>query len=126
MATATRPGGLYYVRGVAVDANGEQIKGAPKQAPDTPRENQSSAIPTGNPMEQLAQAITTAIKGKPAKSAKSEEDETDVVDELPTLDEMEDHLAGLDLDAVKALRKKDDRKGAVALYEARIAELEAE
>lgn len=42
---------------------------------------------------------------------------------LPAIPDLAAHLATLDVDAVKALQAKDDRKSAAALYEARLAEL---
>lgn len=48
-------------------------------------------------------------------------------DKLPTLDELPAALASIDsVEAVYAMAERDDRKGAVELYEKRIAELEAQ
>lgn len=42
---------------------------------------------------------------------------------LPTLSELSAHLATLDFDGLCALQSRDERKGAIPIYEARIAEL---
>lgn len=64
MATAKEPGGFYYTAaGVAVDAEGKEIKGAPKPEPDTPPEKQPGAIGSVNtPEERMANAIASALK----------------------------------------------------------------
>lgn len=135
MATAKRPGGLYYTAtGAAVDANGDAIKGAPKQAKDTDPSQQPGAVGAQTAEERLATAVARAVldpKGtlatKPAAAPADNDDETDddEADGLPTLADLPDHLAGIDSpDDVKALRKSDKRKGAKPIYEARLAELE--
>lgn len=45
--------------------------------------------------------------------------------ELPPIKDLQDYLAGVEsADEVHALQARDDRKGAAALYDARIAEIE--
>lgn len=47
--------------------------------------------------------------------------------DLPPVSKLEDHLASLtSVDEVRALQNRDERKTALPLYEARIAELNAE
>jgi hypothetical protein len=127
MAKAQREGGLYYTdKGVAVDAEGKKIEGAPKQAPDTDPSKQPGAVGALTSEERLGVAIATAMKGgKPASTKESAivaEDEP-----LPTIRDLPDHVAGLKTVAeVKAMAKRDDRVSAEPIYDARIAELEAE
>lgn len=45
----TREGGLYYVGGVAVDANGQKVEDAPERQPDTPFDVANNIRPTGVP-----------------------------------------------------------------------------
>lgn len=73
MATAKRPGGLYYVNGKAVDSEGNEVKGAPKQAPDTPPDQQPGANGVQTPEEKLANALAVALGKSPAKAAKGGE-----------------------------------------------------
>ncbi|HEV8448576.1 MAG TPA: hypothetical protein VGQ44_17220 [Gemmatimonadaceae bacterium] len=69
MAEALRPGGLYYIGDTAVDANGVEIKDAPKKDKDTDPSEQPGAVggPSVDPMERLADILQgrTAAK-KPA------------------------------------------------------------
>lgn len=47
--------------------------------------------------------------------------------ELPSIKNLPDHLAGIEsADDVRALKARDERKSAAVIYDARIAELEAE
>ena len=127
MATAKQAGGLYYVGDTAVDADGKAIKGAPKRPKDTDPSKQPGAFGAPTPEERMGLAIANALQGKTSASAASsdETDENDEDEQLPTLAELPDHLAGLkSIEDVQALQEQDERKGAVALYEARIAELE--
>lgn len=69
MATAKQEGGLYYVNGVAVDAEGKKVEGAPKQAPDTdPSQQPGGLVATGqvsaDPIQRLADILAPAIAGK--------------------------------------------------------------
>lgn len=51
---------------------------------------------------------------------------TEVVDDLPTIAELPDVLAAItSLDDVLAMKKRDARKTAAALYDARLAALES-
>lgn len=132
MATAKREGGLYYTeKGVAVDAEGREIKGAPKPSPDTPPEKQPGAIAT-TPEERMGLAIANALRGtttagsreRTARTESSEPSAEDEGEDLPKLADLPGHLAGLKTaEEVEALQKTDTRKGAVELYEARLAEL---
>lgn len=47
----------------------------------------------------------------------------DATAKLPPVRSLADHLAALDLEAVKALQATDDRQSAAPLYAARLAEL---
>lgn len=143
MATAKRPGGLYYTaQGIAVDANGEAVKGAPKKTPDTDPSKQPGAPGALTSEERIgvaiAQAITNpagviakqqaaeaaAAKGAAMESTENTGDEGDE-SELPTVADLPDHLAGLKTaDEVRALQKSDERTTAQKHYEARLAELE--
>lgn len=121
MATAPREGGLYYVNGVAVDANGKEIEGAPKQPKDTDPSQQPGAIGVQSPEEKLAAALATALKG----GAPQEDDEDE--EGTLTLAELPDHLATIsDVAELKAMKRKEKRKGGKELIAARIAEIEGE
>lgn len=131
MATAKREGGLYFVNGRAVDANGEPVTDAPKHTPDTPPDQQPGATGGATSEERLAVAVGAAVAAAMSGKVPANVDArtgagtaTEPV-ELPTLADLPDHLAGLSTVAeVKALQKTDERKGAVAMYESRLAELE--
>ena len=132
MATATMYKGraiVAYVNGVAVDSNGEEIEGAPKQPKDTDPSQQPHAMAALNTEERsaavLAKAFATALKGGAVKgSATAPADSTG--DELPTIKDLPDHVAKLDtVKEVKAMAKRDDRVSAEPIYDARIAEIEA-
>lgn len=60
MSTALRPGGLYYVNGVAVDANGEALTDAPPLGPNaTPM---APVIASGKPLgQEIAEGIASAL-----------------------------------------------------------------
>ncbi len=123
MGKASREGGLYYINDVAVDAEGKKIENAPKRPADTDPSKQPGSVGASTPEERMGIAIANALRGKantPSSEGKDSEDA-----ELPTLADLEDHLSDLTIDEVRALQKSDDRKGAVAIYEARIEELEA-
>lgn len=124
MATAQREGGFYYTdRGIAVDAEGKHIAGAPKPSPDTDPSKQPGAqgAVAADPMARLADLLAGKV---PATKGASKAAEPEEEVEPPTLAELPDHLAGLKTVAdVKALQKGDKRVGAQKLYEARLAEL---
>lgn len=46
-------------------------------------------------------------------------------DELPTLDELEKHIASMDAKEVRAMKRKDERKGAEPIYAARLDAIKA-
>lgn len=131
MAKALREGGLYYTdKGVAVDAQGEKVKDAPKQPKDTDPSLQPGATGALTSEERLGVAIATAMKGG-VKASKGQgtsgqtpdpdEDET-----LPPIKDLAEHVSGLKtVEEVQALAKRDDRKSAEKIYDARIAELES-
>jgi hypothetical protein len=64
MGQAQREGGLYYVRGIAVDAEGQKIEGAPKQPKDTPSSAQPGAAGALTAEERQAILLSKAIKGE--------------------------------------------------------------
>jgi hypothetical protein len=133
MGEALREGGLYYIKGRPVDANGNLVKDAPEQPADTDPSKQPGALAQqhASPIAQLAEALAAISGGKVAAAAASApsakkaapEDES----ELPTVDELEGHLATLgSADEVRAMQKRDKRKTAVPMYEARLAALKGE
>ena len=132
MATAKEPGGAYYdsVRKIMVDAEGKELKGVAKPGPDTPADQQPGALSAPSSEERLATAIVTAFRGGATAGAASgsagesasASDSSDGGE--VTLADLPDHISKMSATEVKALQKKDDRKGAVPIYEARLAELE--
>lgn len=132
MATAQREGGFYYTdRGVAVDANGQPIKGAPKPSPDTDPSKQPGAqgAVAADPMARLADLLQGKVPApgaqQTAKAAAS--DEPAGAPELPVLTKLPRALKKLkSAEEVRAMQAKDDRAGAVEHYDARLAELEGE
>jgi hypothetical protein len=122
---------VAYIGGKAVDSDGKEIEGAPKQPKDTDPSKQPHALAQLNPEERsaavLATAFATAMGKTPPKAATAtaDEDEDEDVDvELPRLDDLEKHLAKFKTaDQVRALQARDERVGATRMYEARIAEL---
>lgn len=110
---------VAYVGDVAVDSDGKPIEGAPKRPKDTDPSKQPGALGAPTPEERMGQAIATAL----TTAAKADNDDDDD-DTLPAVDDLADHLSTLDIDEVKALRKRDKRKTAKRHYDARIAELE--
>lgn len=136
MAKAQRDGGFYYTdKGVAVDAEGKKIEGAPKPAPDTDPSKQpgaTGALASGpvttmrlddDSLRALGGKVPAAPKGEGTGSAKATEPDDEA---LPTIKDLKDHVAGLKtVEEVQALAKRDDRKSAEPIYDARIAELEA-
>lgn len=133
MAEAKRPGGLYYVGDKAVDANGVEITNAPKRQADTDPSQQPGAFGASTPEERIGLAIARAMADPkaalaahgvqtPASTSKASES-----DELPTVADLDDHLAGLASAAeVKALQKRDNRVTAEPKYAKRLAELQGE
>jgi hypothetical protein len=146
MATAKLHDGraiVAYVDGKAVDSNGVEIEGAPKQPKDTDPSEQPHAMAGLNTEERsaaiLAGAFASALKdgGKTAKvqavgSGQAEKIGTGTsgstdVDELPTIKDLPDHVAGLKTVAeVRAMARRDDRVSAEPIYKARLAELKEE
>lgn len=134
MATAQREGGFYRTdKGVAVDAEGKKIDGAPKPTPDTDPSKQpgGTGAPATGPVTtmRLDDESLRALGGKvpPAPkaqgTAKTDEDDEDKA--LPTIKDLPAAVAKLkSVDEVKALAKRDDRVSAEPIYDARIAELE--
>lgn len=124
MATAKQEGGLYYdaVRKIMVDAEAKEVKGAAKPGPDTSPDQQpgASGAPSADPIMRLAEILkpgsTTAAATATASAAATSVDEV-------TLADLPDHISKMSADEVKALQKKDDRKGAVPIYEARLEEI---
>jgi hypothetical protein len=125
---------VAYVDGQAVDSDGKVIEGAPRQPKDTPREQQPAAGGVLAPEERVAVAVARAMKDPdgvlsragalPTGSGEAASEVIDDDEELPTLADMPQYLASINnVDQVKALQAKDDRKGAQDLYDARIAEL---
>lgn len=117
---------VAYVDGVGVDSEGRAVKGAPKEPPVTDPSQQPHAMAALNSDERsaaiLATAFAKALAGTGVASAPALPPAAPA--ELPTLAELPDHLAGLtSADAVRALQAQDERKGAVSMYEARLAEL---
>lgn len=65
MANAKQPGGLYFVRGVCVDAEGRRIEDAPALEPDTPAQSFTSTTgPTAAELDALVTAKATEIAAK--------------------------------------------------------------
>lgn len=135
MSTAKREGGLYFVNGKAVDANGEPVKGAPKQAPDTDPSKQPGALGVAaDPVTHLVNTLASALGAAPAAArsapaaAPSAPDASDEDDgSLPTVAELPEYLATIDsVEELEALRTQDPRKTAREHYDARIAELRGE
>lgn len=140
MAKALREGGLYYTeKGKAVDAEGNEVKDAPKQPKNTDPSKQPGALGAATPEERMGVAIAQAILNPKAAVANagvgqtSQEGNVDENEsgqeqvELPTLADLPDHLQSLNsVEEVEKLQNSDDRKGAVSLYEARLAELRGE
>lgn len=155
MSTAKRPGGLYYTaQGKAVDAEGVEIKDAPRPTPDTPPDKQPGAAGAATPEERMGRAIADALSGKtPAKPARASSEAPGVEEtasqrageaattattatadtpaagesgELPKIADLPARLATLTMvEDVKAMKKTDKRAGAKKLYAARIKEIEA-
>lgn len=126
MGEALREGGLYYVRGVAVDAEGKKVEGAPKKPKDTPANQQPGAGGVLTPEERQAILLSKAIKGELVEPSTDDEESTDD-GELPTVADLENHLAGIDdLDELKAMKRRDRRATAKPIYEKRIEELKAQ
>lgn len=65
MATASRPGGIYYIGDVAVDANGVAIEGAPERPKDTDASLQPGSLQAPTPEERMGHAIAAALRGQP-------------------------------------------------------------
>lgn len=63
MAEAKREGGLYYVNGKAVDANGEEVKDAPKQPKDTPPGEVTREALNKDPVQRLADTLDRTFGG---------------------------------------------------------------
>lgn len=134
MAKALREGGLYYVGGVAVDAGGVAVEDAPKLGKDTDPKEQPGALGAPTPEEKMGRAIAQAIvdpKGtlerkNAAVKAEGPGKSTEPDDALPPIKDLADHVSGLKtVEEVQALAKRDDRKSAEKIYDARIAELES-
>lgn len=136
MATAQREGGLYYVGGKAVDAEGKEIPGAPKEQKDTPPDQQPGGSGAVAPVtaQDLVNALANAARGaaapaKPAKAAaeRAAAEGEDEPEPLPTISDLPKAVSKLKtVDEVKAMQKRDERVSAEKIYDARIAELEAE
>lgn len=135
MAKAKREGGLYYTaQGVAVDAEGKKVEDAPKLAPDTDPSKQpgaqSGGVAPGTMTMRLDDDSLRALGGKvPPKAEGTDGGKTSEAedDALPTIKDLKDHVAGLKtVEEVQALAKRDDRKSAEPIYDARIAEIESE
>lgn len=78
-------------------------------------------------VDAAALAETGAISGSWGAKASDEDEDSDEGKELPTVDELDAHLAGMDsLDEVKAMKRRDKRVTAKDKYDARIAELKGE
>jgi hypothetical protein len=119
---------VAYVNGVAVDSEGREVEGAPKPTPDTDPSQQPHALAQLNTEERSAQIMATAfasaLNGSPGKAAASaSKSAVGEEEELPTLAELEAHIADMDAKSVKAMQKKDERKGAEPIYEARLESL---
>lgn len=63
MAEAKRTGGLYYINGKAVDANGNVVEDAPKQPKDTPPEEIARAAAVKDPVQRLADTLDRTFGG---------------------------------------------------------------
>ena len=139
MAEAKRAGGLYYVNSVAVDANGEPVKGAPKQPADTPPEEIARVAATKDPVQRLADTLDrtfgggahaasmAAMRGPAVVSSSEEETDSEEQEGLPTLADLPDRLASMDdADEIKKMRRSDKRVGAKEHYKQRLAELSGE
>lgn len=147
MAKAKQAGGLYYVAGVAVDANGDAVDGAPKRAKDTPTEHQPGSInsiisPEDRSSLSIANALLMASGKKPmsmndflkargdASVTTVDEDEDDgksgdSSEKLPPIANLPDHLQTLTtVREVKAMQKRDERVSAQTIYEKRLEELQ--
>ncbi|HTG26108.1 MAG TPA: hypothetical protein VK681_39285 [Reyranella sp.] len=133
MAKAKRDGGLYYIDETAVDAEGKAIADAPAKGPDTDPSKQPGALGAPSYADQVGLAIAGALKSAaagvtlvpapPAPDAGS----SGVSDakKYPTLADLPAAVADLPTAAdVRAMQAGDNRTGAVAIYEARLAELD--
>lgn len=130
---------VAYVNGKAVDSEGRPIPGAPREPKSTPPEQQPGAVAGAiSPEERMGVAIANALLvasgKKPVASTaatstavdREDEDDEDEEEELPTLADLGGHLAKMKtVEEVEALQARDERKGAVSLYEARLEELKA-
>lgn len=67
MANAQRAGGLYFVNGVAVDANGVAVPDAPAPAPDTIPKPPADASKTL--AEQIAEGVVKGMTDGTAAAA---------------------------------------------------------
>jgi hypothetical protein len=141
MATAKLHDGraiVAYVNGVAVDSDGKEIEGAPKQPKDTDPSQQPHAMAGLNSEERSANILATALAGALHGGAKTQatpkgeasggsQSGSNAADELPTIKDLPDHVASLKTSAeVKAMQKRDDRVSAEPIYKARLAELKEE
>lgn len=127
MAQAKKEGGLYYIGDKAVDADGQEVKGAPKKPKNTDPSKQPGALGAPTPEEKMGIAIAQALKGgTKAKASSGDEEEEQDEDTLPVLADLPAHLATLTtVEEVKALKKTDKRVGAQDAYAARLDELKS-
>lgn len=121
---------VAYVNDEAVDSEGKVIEGAPKQSPDTDPSKQPHALAALNTEERsaavLANAFATALRGAAANSEPADTETADT-DALPTIKDLPDAVAKLKTVAeVNAMAKRDERVSAEPIYDARIAEIEAQ
>jgi hypothetical protein len=126
MGTAQREGGLYYIKGRPVNANGDLVEGAPPQPKDTDPNQQPGATAQQNvdPLSRLADLLEGKAPRTPAPARKQSDEDED--GELPPVAELDAHLATLTTAGeVEALQARDTRKTAAPKYEARLDELKA-
>lgn len=75
MATAKRPGGLYYIGENAVDSEGKTITDAPPRSANTDPSKQPGALNAPSMEEKIAASVAKAIKASDKKDeSKDDED----------------------------------------------------
>lgn len=83
MGQAERAGGLYYIRGVAVDAEGRAIEDAPERAPNTDVSEQPGSTTAPTQAELIGLAIANALKKDSSKKAENKREPEKKVEVAP-------------------------------------------
>lgn len=79
----TRDGGLYYIRGVAVDAEGCPVEDAPDRAPNTDASEQPGSTAAPTQAELIGIAIANALRKDTAKKPAEKKDAEKKSDTVP-------------------------------------------